>query len=75
MVVAMKAISMAFDLDRRTMDRLPSLPEFLGYVFFVGSAVFGPWISFSTYKRAVDGPKLVSECQYELLAGIFFLLW
>ncbi|XP_037539984.1 protein-serine O-palmitoleoyltransferase porcupine-like [Nematolebias whitei] len=58
MVVAMKAISMAFDLDRRTMDRLPSLPEFLGYVFFVGSSVFGPWISFSTYKRAVDGPKL-----------------
>ncbi|KAF7209370.1 protein-serine O-palmitoleoyltransferase porcupine [Nothobranchius furzeri] len=58
MVVAMKAISLAFDLDRRTVSSLPSLAEFLGYVFFIGSVVFGPWISFSCYKRAVDGTKL-----------------
>ncbi|KAM4562979.1 protein-serine O-palmitoleoyltransferase porcupine-like isoform 2-T2 [Odontesthes bonariensis] len=58
MVVAMKVISLAFDLDRRAVANLPSPAEFLGYVLFVGTVVFGPWISFSTYKNAVDGTKL-----------------
>ncbi|XP_041860799.1 protein-serine O-palmitoleoyltransferase porcupine-like isoform X2 [Melanotaenia boesemani] len=58
MVVAMKAISLAFDLDRKAVDILPSPAEFLGYVLFVGTVVFGPWISFSTYRNAVDGAKL-----------------
>ncbi|XP_071385235.1 protein-serine O-palmitoleoyltransferase porcupine-like isoform X1 [Centroberyx affinis] len=58
MVVAMKAISLAFDLDRGVVAGLPSPAEFLGYVLFVGTVVFGPWISFSSYKDAVEGKKL-----------------
>ncbi|XP_059189966.1 protein-serine O-palmitoleoyltransferase porcupine-like [Centropristis striata] len=58
MVVAMKAISLAFDLDRGSVGSLPSPAEFLGYVLFVGTVVFGPWISFSTYQSAVEGKKL-----------------
>ncbi|KAK2897087.1 protein-serine O-palmitoleoyltransferase porcupine-like isoform X1 [Channa argus] len=58
MVVAMKAISLAFDLDRGSVGSLPSPSEFLGYVFFVGTVVFGPWINFSSYKNAVEGRKL-----------------
>ncbi|XP_042347694.1 protein-serine O-palmitoleoyltransferase porcupine-like [Plectropomus leopardus] len=58
MVVAMKVISLAFDLDRGTVGSLPSPAEFLGYVLFVGTVVFGPWISFSSYKNAVEGKKL-----------------
>ncbi|XP_038577548.1 protein-serine O-palmitoleoyltransferase porcupine-like [Micropterus salmoides] len=58
MVVAMKAISLGFDLDRGAVAHLPSLAEFLGYVLFVGTVVFGPWISFSTYQSAVEGRKL-----------------
>ncbi|KAM6924718.1 protein-serine O-palmitoleoyltransferase porcupine-like [Xenentodon cancila] len=58
MVVAMKVISLAFDLDRRSVDSLPSPAEFLGYVLFVGTVVFGPWISFSSYQNAVDGTRL-----------------
>ncbi|XP_068995396.1 uncharacterized protein [Embiotoca jacksoni] len=65
MVVAMKAISVAFDLDRGSVDVLPSPAEFLGYVLFVGTAVFGPWISFSTYQSAVRGPAL----------SVSWLLW
>lgn len=61
MVVAMKVISLGFDLDRGAVVDLPSPAEFLGYVFFVGTVVFGPWISFSTYKKAIGGPGLVSE--------------
>lgn len=59
MVVAMKVISLGFDLDRGTVLGLPSPAEFLGYVFFVGTMIFGPWISFSSYKKAVAGPTLV----------------
>ncbi|XP_008286782.1 protein-cysteine N-palmitoyltransferase porcupine-like [Stegastes partitus] len=58
MVVAMKAISLAFDLDRGVVGPLPSPAEFLGYALFVGTVVFGPWISFSSYKNAVEGTKL-----------------
>lgn len=61
MVVAMKAISLAFDLDRGTLGTIPSLAEFLGYVFFVGTVIFGPWISFSSYKKAIEGRKVVGN--------------
>uniref|UniRef100_A0A3B4AYG9 Porcupine O-acyltransferase like n=1 Tax=Periophthalmus magnuspinnatus TaxID=409849 RepID=A0A3B4AYG9_9GOBI len=61
MVVAMKVISLAFDLDSGAVSQMPSLPQFLGYVLFVGSAVFGPWTSFSHYMNAVDGKALVSQ--------------
>ncbi|XP_076022667.1 protein-serine O-palmitoleoyltransferase porcupine-like [Genypterus blacodes] len=58
MVVAMKAISLAFDMDRGTVTCLPSPFEFLGYILFVGTVVFGPWISFSSYREAIEGKKL-----------------
>ncbi|XP_026223914.1 protein-serine O-palmitoleoyltransferase porcupine-like [Anabas testudineus] len=58
MVVAMKAISLAFDLDRGAVSSLPSPSEFLGYILFVGTVVFGPWISFPNYKNALEGRKL-----------------
>lgn len=57
----MKAISLAFDLDRGAVGNLPSPAEFLGYILFVGTVIFGPWISFSTYKNAAEGRKLVSN--------------
>lgn len=63
MVVAMKVISVAFDLDRGALSGLPSPAEFLGYVFFVGTVVFGPWISFSTYQKAIEGTKPVGNLQ------------
>ncbi|KAM6976827.1 protein-serine O-palmitoleoyltransferase porcupine-like [Aplochiton taeniatus] len=58
MVVAMKAISLAFDLDRGTVRSVPSLTEFSGYILFVGTVIFGPWISFSTYKGAIESKEL-----------------
>ncbi|AWP09185.1 putative protein-cysteine N-palmitoyltransferase porcupine-like [Scophthalmus maximus] len=58
MVVAMKVISLAFDLDRGAVSSLPSPAEFLGYLLFIGTVVFGPWISFSSYRSAVEGRKL-----------------
>ncbi|XP_066500476.1 protein-serine O-palmitoleoyltransferase porcupine [Hoplias malabaricus] len=58
MVVAMKAISLAFDLDKGTVESVPSPVEFMGYIYFVGTVIFGPWISFSSYREAVQSQKL-----------------
>lgn len=66
MIVAMKAVSLAFDLDRGEIPALPSPLEFMGYIYFVGTVVFGPWLPFRSYTRAVDGPGLVRTCGGEL---------
>ncbi|XP_045063114.1 protein-serine O-palmitoleoyltransferase porcupine-like [Coregonus clupeaformis] len=58
MVVAMKAISLAFDLDRGTGPAVPNPLEFTGYILFVGTVVFGPWVSYSSYKEAIESHKL-----------------
>ncbi len=59
----MKAISLAFDLDRGVVTSVPSPIEFMGYIYFVGTVIFGPWISFNSYKEALEGRKLVSVIQ------------
>lgn len=66
MVVAMKAISLAFDLDRGVVTSVPSPIEFMGYIYFVGTVIFGPWISYNSYKEALEGRKLVSVIHYLL---------
>ncbi|TRY92979.1 hypothetical protein DNTS_023093, partial [Danionella cerebrum] len=58
MVVAMKAISLAFDLDRGVVSSFPSPLEFMGYLCFAGTVIFGPWISFASYKDAIIGRKM-----------------
>ncbi|XP_035242755.1 protein-serine O-palmitoleoyltransferase porcupine-like isoform X2 [Anguilla anguilla] len=58
MVVAMKAISLAFDLDRGVVPAVPSPVEFMGYIYFVGTVIFGPWISFTSYREAIESRKL-----------------
>ncbi|XP_038863643.1 protein-serine O-palmitoleoyltransferase porcupine-like [Salvelinus namaycush] len=58
MVVAMKGISLAFDLDRGTMPAVPNPLEFTGYILFVGTVIFGPWVSYSSYEEAIESHKL-----------------
>ncbi|XP_023382324.1 protein-serine O-palmitoleoyltransferase porcupine isoform X9 [Pteropus vampyrus] len=58
MIVAMKAVSLGFDLDRGEVGAVPSPVEFMGYLYFVGTIVFGPWISFHSYLQAVQGRPL-----------------
>lgn len=54
MIVAMKAISLGFDLDQGSVTSMPSPVEFMGYIYFVGTVIFGPWISFSSYRQSLD---------------------
>ncbi|XP_054667516.1 protein-serine O-palmitoleoyltransferase porcupine isoform X3 [Grus americana] len=61
MVVAMKAVSLGFDLDRGAGGAWggePSPAQVLGYLCSPGSVVFGPWEPFGAYLRAVEGPPL-----------------
>lgn len=62
----MKAISLAFDLDRGAVSAFPSLLEFMGYILYVGTVIFGPWISFASYKDAMESRKLVSSLRSSL---------
>lgn len=75
MVVAMKAISLAFDLDRGVVSSFPTMLDFLGYICFVGTVIFGPWISFSSYRDAVDGRKMVipSSVTYYCISVVLIL--
>uniref|UniRef100_A0A5F8GZ35 Protein-serine O-palmitoleoyltransferase porcupine n=1 Tax=Monodelphis domestica TaxID=13616 RepID=A0A5F8GZ35_MONDO len=58
MIVAMKAVSLGFDLDRGELSAVPSPVEFMGYLYFVGTIVFGPWLHFRSYLLAVEGRPL-----------------
>lgn len=51
MVLAMKLISLAFDLDSGTLLEMPNFWEYAGYVFQIGSVIFGPWVSFTDYAH------------------------
>uniref|UniRef100_A0AAZ3P487 Porcupine O-acyltransferase like n=1 Tax=Oncorhynchus tshawytscha TaxID=74940 RepID=A0AAZ3P487_ONCTS len=58
MVWAMKGSSLAFDLDRSTVLAVPNSLEFTGYILFVGTVIFAPWVSYSSYKEAIERYKL-----------------
>ena len=60
MIVAMKLISIGFDVDQGTIKEVPDIIEYTGYCMFAGSVVFGPWISYSTYLQSASGVELVS---------------
>lgn len=76
MVVAMKAISLAFDLDRGAVSSFPSPLEFMGYLCFVGTVIFGPWISFACYTDAINGRKMVNTLMfYCLIFCIYYKLF
>lgn len=75
MVVAMKAISLAFDLDRGAVSSFPSPLEFMGYLFFAGTVIFGPWISFTRYTDAINGRKMVNTIYLNYIIPLFIILF
>ena len=53
MILAMKVISLGFDLDSGAIRDMPSFFEYIGYVFHVGTLIFGPWISYHDYSVGI----------------------
>uniref|UniRef100_A0A8C3H8X4 Protein-serine O-palmitoleoyltransferase porcupine n=1 Tax=Chrysemys picta bellii TaxID=8478 RepID=A0A8C3H8X4_CHRPI len=78
MIVAMKAVSLGFDLDRGELPAVPSPVEFMGYIYFVGTAIFGPWSRFRSYLQAVESRALslpwLRKVSRSLLLSIICLL-
>uniref|UniRef100_A0A8C8RLB3 Protein-serine O-palmitoleoyltransferase porcupine n=1 Tax=Pelusios castaneus TaxID=367368 RepID=A0A8C8RLB3_9SAUR len=78
MIVAMKAVSLGFDLDHGELLAIPSPVEFMGYLYFVGTAIFGPWNRFHGYLQAVESRPLsfswLRKVSRSLLLSIVCLL-
>lgn len=54
MIILMKMVSVAFDLDSSSLPKLPNLLEMVGYIVNPGTVIFGPWVSFSSYKKVLQ---------------------
>ncbi|XP_065559932.1 protein-serine O-palmitoleoyltransferase porcupine-like isoform X2 [Artemia franciscana] len=49
MLISMKVISIGFDIDSNHLLSVPMPMDFFGYIFCVGTIIFGPWTRFSDY--------------------------
>ncbi|XP_070597333.1 protein-serine O-palmitoleoyltransferase porcupine isoform X4 [Erythrolamprus reginae] len=74
MIVAMKAVSLGFDLDRGEVATIPSPVEFMGYIYFVGTVIFGPWFRFRTYLQAVESRKITFSWFQKVFLSFFLCL-
>ncbi len=77
MILSMKAISLAWDLDegreleskdkKVLLTATPSLLEHLGYTLCPGNSVFGPWVKYSDYMEMLTKPvwvNMVFKCHF-----------
>lgn len=60
MIILMKMVSVGFDLDSSLLPRLPTFMEMVGYIVNPGTVIFGPWVSFSAYKKVLQPMSWVS---------------
>ncbi|XP_078596358.1 protein-serine O-palmitoleoyltransferase porcupine-like [Branchiostoma floridae x Branchiostoma japonicum] len=58
MILAMKIISLGFDLDSGVVQATPSFLEYSGYCCFLGTSAFGPWISYNDYLQVLKSRNL-----------------
>ncbi|XP_045760367.1 protein-serine O-palmitoleoyltransferase porcupine [Maniola jurtina] len=61
MIVAMKIISVAIELDRGLFKQMLNPVEFGGYVLCPANCILGPWISFQTYNQYLEVKFLTSR--------------
>lgn len=63
MVLVMKLISLAFDLDKGVISR-PNILEYFGYSVSVSSVIFGPFMTYTDYCQILVGKKMVSNLRF-----------
>ena len=61
MLVAMRAISIGFQLDDKSLTNLPHPLPYFGYLYYVGTAAFGPWIPFKDYLNVENNKHSVIQ--------------
>ncbi|XP_075218866.1 protein-serine O-palmitoleoyltransferase por [Lycorma delicatula] len=85
MLVGMKLVSVAFDIEpstrvntRRMRNKMPSFIEFMGYMFCVGTCIFGPWISYVEYiglfNKNDTNMKSLSKILRSFFWSVFFFV-
>ncbi|XP_071816823.1 protein-serine O-palmitoleoyltransferase porcupine-like [Apostichopus japonicus] len=74
MILAMKIISMGFDLDTGQIPSLPGPVEYQGYCFCVGSVIFGPWTSYNSYLEVVQSSSLNWRWLFSGIFAVFLSL-
>lgn len=63
MVLVMKLISLAFDLDKGVISR-PNILEYFGYSVSVSSVIFGPFMTYTDYCQILVGKRMVSNSRF-----------
>ncbi|GFR01471.1 protein-serine O-palmitoleoyltransferase porcupine [Trichonephila clavata] len=66
MLLSMKLISLGFDTGY-TDKQMPSILPCFGYLFHVGTVIFGPWISYSSYMASKQGIKFSFSWVYTII--------
>ncbi|GIY77985.1 protein-serine O-palmitoleoyltransferase porcupine [Caerostris darwini] len=66
MILAMKIISLGFD-SRYTCRDMPAILPCFGYLFHIGTVIFGPWISYSSYIGSKEDHKIDLPWFYNIL--------
>lgn len=55
----MKVIGLGFDISSGVIP-LPSVTDYMAYIFNAGNVIFGPWLSFQDFKSIYS--TNVSKC-------------
>lgn len=61
MIMVMKIISLAFDIDATKSKEFPGLLPYIGYLLCPSNVILGPWHSFNEYKVVFESPVWVSR--------------
>ena len=82
LVVAMRNISLAFDLDGQRDSKgehkalpLPDLPAYSSYCLFPGTTVFGPFITYSEHCKFLHPTPLVSNIRTNAILWLSMLMF
>uniref|UniRef100_A0A1B6EDG5 Protein-serine O-palmitoleoyltransferase porcupine n=1 Tax=Clastoptera arizonana TaxID=38151 RepID=A0A1B6EDG5_9HEMI len=70
MLIVMKIISLAFDLDSGIVKEFPNMTSYFGYILCPGNVVFGPWVSFNVYRKIFVNPLWNSKWLQEIVISI-----
>lgn len=78
MIIVMKIISLAFDIDATKTKELPGVIPFMGYLLCPASVILGPWHAFNEYTNLFEtiewNLKYVFHILFNTIFSITFLL-
>lgn len=68
LLLAMKVISVSFDIDNKSIKKFPSIVSYFSYCMHCGTLLFGPWVSYDDFYSSITNPKRFS---YSWIFSIF----